>query len=153
MIRLKETIVTPKPEINEHLVNIDSVPLKSAIALYELLRRPELNYEKLTDLDINRPELDKNIITQIETQIKYEGYIAKQFKQIEQFKKLENKKIPEELDYKDIKGLSLEARQKLSKILPDSLGQASRISGVSPADINVLMIYMEQQKRMKESDG
>jgi tRNA uridine 5-carboxymethylaminomethyl modification enzyme len=153
MIRLKETILTPKPETNEYLVNIDSVPLKSAISLYELLRRPEINYEKLTELDINRPELDKNIITQIETQIKYEGYIAKQFKQIEQFKKLENKKIPEELDYKDIKGLSLEARQKLSKILPDSLGQASRISGVSPADINVLMIYMEQQKRMKESNG
>jgi tRNA uridine 5-carboxymethylaminomethyl modification enzyme len=153
MIRLKETILTPKPEINEYLVNIDSVPLKSAVSLYELLRRPEINYEKLTDLDINRSELDKNIITQIETQIKYEGYIAKQFKQIEQFKKLENKKIPEELDYKDIKGLSLEARQKLSKILPDSLGQASRISGVSPADINVLMIYMEQQKRIKESDG
>lgn len=152
MSRLKENIVTPKPEINEYLVNMNSVPLKSAMSLYELLRRPELNYEKLTDLDINRPELDKNIITQIETQIKYEGYIAKQLRQIEQFKKLENKKIPEELDYKDIKGLSLEARQKLSKILPDSLGQASRISGVSPADINVLMIYMEQQKRMKESD-
>jgi len=152
ILRLKGTMITPKPEINEYLMELDSVPLKSALTLYELLRRPELNYKRLTNLDVNRPELDKNIITQIETQIKYEGYIAKQFKQIEQFKKLENKKIPENLEYYEIKGLRLEARQKLSKILPDSLGQASRISGVSPADINVLMIYMEQKKRMKESD-
>ncbi len=152
ILRLKGTMITPKPVINEYMMTIDTVPLKSAISLYELLRRPELNYERLTDIDISRPMLDDSIITQIETQIKYEGYIAKQLKQIEQFKKLENKKIPEDIDYNEIKGLSLEARQKLSKIVPDSLGQASRISGVSPADINVLMIYMEQKKRMKDSD-
>ncbi|HAE43057.1 MAG TPA: tRNA uridine-5-carboxymethylaminomethyl(34) synthesis enzyme MnmG, partial [Clostridiales bacterium] len=150
--RLKHTIMTPKPEINSYLLKMDSVPMKSAQSLYELLKRPELNYDKLADIDINRPELTKSIIMQIETQIKYEGYIAKQFKQIEQFKKLENKKIPEDVDYNEIKGLRIEAKQKLSRIMPDSLGQASRISGVSPADINVLMIYMEQKKRLRESN-
>lgn len=150
--RLKHTIMTPKPDINAYLLKMDSVPMKSAQSLYELLKRPELNYDKLADIDINRPELTKSIIMQIETQIKYEGYIAKQFKQIEQFKKLENKKIPEDVDYNEIKGLRIEAKQKLSRIMPDSLGQASRISGVSPADINVLMIYMEQKKRLRESN-
>ena len=150
--RLKHTIMTPKPEINSYLLKMDSVPMKSAQSLYELLKRPELNYDKLADIDINRPELTKSIIMQIETQIKYEGYITKQFKQIEQFKKLENKKIPEDVDYNEIKGLRIEAKQKLSRIMPDSLGQASRISGVSPADINVLMIYMEQKKRLRESN-
>jgi len=117
------------------------------ISIYELLKRPEINYENISYLDSERPKLKKEIINYVETIIKYEGYILKQSKQIEQFKKLENKIIPENIDYNIISSLRLEARQKLNKIRPNSIGQASRISGVSPADINVLLIYLEQIKR------
>ena len=113
----------------------------------DLIRRPELNYEILKELDKDREDLPREIRLQVETQIKYEGYIKKQMAQIEQFKKLENKKLGEDQDYNDIKGLSNEAKQKLNTIKPDSVGQASRISGVSPSDINVLLIYLEQKRR------
>ncbi|MDD4779989.1 MAG: tRNA uridine-5-carboxymethylaminomethyl(34) synthesis enzyme MnmG [Tissierellia bacterium] len=145
--RIKSIKITPKPEVNEFLEHINSVPLKMPISIYELLKRPEINYENISYLDSERPKLKKEIINYVETIIKYEGYILKQSKQIEQFKKLENKIIPENIDYNIISSLRLEARQKLNKIRPNSIGQASRISGVSPADINVLLIYLEQIKR------
>ncbi len=140
--RLKNIKLTPKAEINSILEKVGSVPLSKAISLYELLKRVELNYDNTLELDNDRPQLKKEIKDYVETVIKYEGYIAKQINQVEQFKKLENKRIPEDIDYNNIGSLRLEARQKLIKIKPDSIGQASRISGVSPSDINVLLIYL-----------
>lgn len=140
--RLKNIKLTPKAEINEILEKVDSVPLKMPISLYELLRRTELNYDNTNELDEGRPQLNKEIKDYVETVIKYDGYISKQIQQVEQFKKLENKKIPDNIDYDQVGSLRLEARQKLNKIRPDSIGQASRISGVSPSDINVLLIYL-----------
>lgn len=148
--RIKELKITPKQEVNEFLENIDSVQLKMPITLYELLKRPELNYENIEYLDSERPSIKKEIKNYVETIIKYEGYITKQTKQIEQFKKLENKNLPEDIDYSSIGSLRLEARQKLEAIRPKSIGQASRISGVSPSDINVLLIYLEQKRRITE---
>jgi tRNA uridine 5-carboxymethylaminomethyl modification enzyme len=140
--RLKNIKITPKSEVNEILESIGSVALKMPTTLYELLKRVELNYDNTLPLDIERPELKKEIKDYVETVIKYEGYITKQINQVEQFKKLENKRIPNDIDYDQVGSLRLEARQKLNKIRPDSIGQASRISGVSPSDINVLLIYL-----------
>lgn len=145
--RLKDTIVTPTKEINSFLEKNNSAKLKTASSLYDLIKRPELGYEKLKEIDIGREDIPREIRLQVETHIKYEGYIRKQMSQIEQFKKLENKKLPEDMDYKNVKGLSNEAIQKLNDIKPDSVGQASRISGVSPADVNVLLIYLEHKRR------
>jgi len=149
IIRLKETIITPKEKNNIFLKKIGSVPVKSPTSIYNLLKRPEVKYDDLLELDESRPDIKELIKTQVEIEIKYEGYIKKQLKQIKQFKKLENKKLDEEIEYSNIEGLRLEARQKLNKLKPESIGQASRISGVSPADINVLLIYLEQQRRLK----
>lgn len=152
--RLKNIQITPTDDTNEFLESIKSVPLKSPTSLYDLIKRPEIKYKETFNLDEQRKELPHDVSMQVEIMIKYEGYIKKQMKQIEQFKKLENKKIPNSIKYNDIKGLRLEARQKLEDIRPDSVGQASRISGVSPADINVLLVYLEQQRRLKkESDN
>jgi len=154
--RIKNIKFTPKSDVNEYLESIDSVSLKMPISLYELLKRPELNYDNIKFLDSERPALKKEIISYVETIIKYEGYISKQTRQIEQFKKLENKSIPENIDYSTVSSLRLEAKQKLDKIKPKSIGQASRISGVSPSDINMLLIYLEQTRRkekIKEKDG
>ncbi|QSX07375.1 tRNA uridine-5-carboxymethylaminomethyl(34) synthesis enzyme MnmG [Sedimentibacter sp. zth1] len=145
--RLKNIKITPKNEINEFLQSKETSPLSKPINIYELLKRPEISYRDTEFLDNERVSLSGNIIDYIETLIKYEGYIIKQIKQIEQFKKLEEKKIQKDINYNEINGLRIEAKQKLSKILPSSIGQASRISGVSPADINVLLIYLEQMKR------
>ncbi|NMB26494.1 MAG: tRNA uridine-5-carboxymethylaminomethyl(34) synthesis enzyme MnmG [Tissierellia bacterium] len=145
--RLKTVKVTPTKETNEFFKELNSTPLKTALSLYDLIKRPELNYELLNELDKGRPELPREIRLQVETQIKYEGYIKKQMAQIEQFKKLEGKRLSHDQNYDEIKGLSNEAKQKLSQIKPDSVGQASRVSGVSPADINVLLIYLEQKRR------
>jgi tRNA uridine 5-carboxymethylaminomethyl modification enzyme len=145
--RLKTVQITPAKENNDFLEGLNSAPLKTPSSLHDLIRRPELNYEILKELDKDREDLPREIRLQVETQIKYEGYIKKQMAQIEQFKKLENKKLGEDQDYNDIKGLSNEAKQKLNTIKPDSVGQASRISGVSPSDINVLLIYLEQKRR------
>lgn len=150
--RLKKVVVTPTNEVNSFLKELNSSPLKSPISLYNLIRRPELNYDVLEELDNDRKPLPKEIRMQVETQIKYEGYIKKQMIQIRQFKKLEKKKLSYDMDYSEVKGLSNEAIQKLNNIKPDSVGQASRISGVSPADINVLLIYLEQERR-KNSRG
>ena len=140
--RLKALKITPKVEINEALENIGSVSLKIPTTLYELLRRTELNYDNTLFLDTDRPVLRKETKDYVETVIKYEGHIQKQIAQVEQFKKLENRKIPNDINYDDVRSLRIEARQKLNRIRPDSIGQASRISGVSPADINVLLIYL-----------
>ena len=118
----------------------------------ELLKRPEIKYEYLADIDPERPELSKEVTEQVEINIKYDGYIKRQLKQVEQFKKLENKKIPMDLDYKEIGSLRAEAVQKLEAYRPLSIGQASRISGVSPADISVILVYLEQRKHIPKND-
>ena len=144
--RLKSSILTPKENTNQTLEALGSMKLKTAVSLYDLIKRPELDYEMLKDLDTTREPLDKEIQMQVQTMIKYEGYIEKQSQQIEAFKKLENKKL-ENIDYNSLSGLRIEAVQKLAKFRPETVGQASRISGVSPADINVLLIHLETQRR------
>lgn len=145
--RLSDLKITPKKEVDEFLESLNSAPLSKPISLLELIKRPEVTYRNTREIDPERLELREDVINYVETAIKYEGYIQKQIKQIEQFKKLENKKIPSDINYDVINGLRIEAKQKLTKILPESIGQASRISGVSPADINVLLIYLEQLRR------
>ena len=117
--------------------------------MYELLKRPEITYDNLAEIDPDRPELTLHEKAEVEVHIKYEGYIQKQLDQVAKFKKLENKKLPSDLNYSEIDGLRIEAQQKLDEIKPGSIGQASRISGVSPADINVLIIYLERARRLK----
>ncbi|HIT73459.1 MAG TPA: tRNA uridine-5-carboxymethylaminomethyl(34) synthesis enzyme MnmG [Candidatus Fimicola cottocaccae] len=148
--RVKGVIITPKEEVLKLLAEYNSTPIKSGVRLSELIKRPELNYFKLKSIDPNRPEnLDYEVYEQVNIQIKYEGYIRQQLNQVEQFKKLENRLLPEEIDYSTVSGLRLEAQQKLNAIRPVSIGHASRIAGVSPADISVLLVYMEQMKRQK----
>ena len=144
--RLRDTTVSPA-EINDYLASRGSTPVAGRISLYELLKRPEVDYESLAQVDPGRPALSFHALEQVQVEIKYEGYIAKQVAQVARFKKLEGKLLPEDLDYASIDGLRIEASQKLSQIRPRSVGQASRISGVSPADINVLMIYLEKRRR------
>lgn len=144
--RLKEVKINPTSDVNEFIVSLGSTELKTGVTLAELIRRPELNYQVLAPLDHERPELPRSITLEVETEIKYEGYIKKQSVQINQFKKLEKKSITD-VDFDDVKGLSNESRQKLKDLKPISIGQASRITGISPADINVLLIYLEQQRR------
>ena len=124
-----------------------TAPIKNGARLSDLLKRPQLSYEALAEIDPERPDLPQDVQEQVNIQIKYAGYIDQQLKQVEQFKKLEGRLLPMELDYQTIQGLRLEARQKLNLVRPENLGQASRITGVSPADISVLLIYMEQMKR------
>lgn len=150
--RLTDTIISPTDAVNAFLEKNNSSKIKTGVRLIELLRRPELSYEALAEIDAGRPDLDFAVIEQASIQVKYEGYIKRQFMQVDQFKKLENKKLPKDIDYNMIKGLRLEARQKLSAVKPDSMGQASRISGVSPSDISVLMIYLEQLKRQLKNE-
>ncbi len=140
--RLKNIQITPRAEINKALEDMGSASLKIPTTLYDLMKRTELNYDNTKFLDELRPVLKKETKDYIETVIKYEGYIQKQINQVEQFKKLENKRIPIDINYDDVGSLRIEAKQKLSRIRPDSIGQASRISGVSPSDINVLLIYL-----------
>ena len=146
--RLENTYVYPG-EANEYLESIGSAPLQNRATLAELLKRPEVTYENLLAIDRERGQLSSHEENQLEVQIKYAGYITKQLAQIERFKKLETKQLDEDLDYSAIEGLRIEAMQKLNQIRPRSMGQASRISGVSPADINVLMIYLEKTRRKK----
>ncbi len=146
--RVQSVIITPKEEVLNLLAEYGSTPIKSGVRLSELIKRPELNYFKLASIDKNRPcNLDSEITEQVNIQIKYEGYIKQQLNQVEQFKKLENRLLPEDIDYSTISGLRIEAKQKLDAIRPISIGHASRIAGVSPADISVLLVYMEQMKR------
>ena len=142
--RLKNTLVGASKNIQVFLEENGSTTLKTGTYLSELICRPELNYELLAPIDPERKELSEDVIEQVNINLKYEGYILRQLKQVEQYKKMEKKIIPEDLDYEDIKSLRIEARQKLMKFKPVSVGQASRISGVSPADISVLLVYLEQ---------
>ena len=144
--RLKQLTVKPTKEVNELLKKHGTTELTTGTKMAELLKRTELNYEILAPIDIERPELTRQEKEEVEIQVKYEGYIKMQEAQVERFKKLETKLLPENLDYEDIKGISLEGRQKLNKFKPHSIGQASRISGVSPADISVLLVYLQQMK-------
>ncbi|PLX31361.1 MAG: tRNA uridine-5-carboxymethylaminomethyl(34) synthesis enzyme MnmG [Clostridiales bacterium] len=146
--------VRKKPgELKEFLERQESAQAKKALSLYDLLKRPELDYAKLEEIDPNRPSLMHQVVSQVEVEVKYEGYIAKQKQQIERFKKLERKMLDPDMDYSKISGIRLEAKQKLNSIRPVSVGQASRISGVSPADISVLMIYLEQKRRKAKQNG
>lgn len=149
--RLEETVIYPK-DAEEFLEKSGSTPLKNKTTLAELLKRPEVTYEAMEEIDKERPQLSEHAVTQLEVQIKYEGYIGKQLAQIEKFKKLENKKLPQNICYSEIDGLRIEAQQKLDALKPVSVGQASRISGVSPADINVLLIHLEKNRR-SENNG
>jgi len=144
--RLEKTVIKPTKEVNQFLKKHQSSELTTGVKLAELLRRTEIKYEDLKEIDEQRESLPKEVAEEVEIEIKYKGYIKLQQQQVEKFKKLERKLLPQNIDYADIKGLRLEARQKLNKIRPNSVGQASRISGVSPADISVLLIYLEQQK-------
>lgn len=141
--RLKKLVFPPSEAVLEVLNSVNCAPIKTGIHADELLKRPEITYEILAPIDEDRPELPNDVCEQVEISIKYEGYINRQLAQAQQFSKLENKKLPKDIDYTKIEGLRLEARQKLDKVRPVSLGQASRISGVSPADIAVLLIYLK----------
>ncbi len=142
--RIKSIQITNKVENNDLLLALGSAELKKPISLYELIKRPELDYFNVKELDGERPELPEDVMEQVNIISKYEGYIEKQLEQVRQFKKLENRRIPDSFDYEGVKGLRIEATQKLAQIRPINIGQASRISGVSPADISVLLIYLEQ---------
>ena len=148
--RLRKTVIKPSEKVNEFLENHNSTPITTGVKLADLLKRTELTYENLKEIDENRPEIDDSIGNEVQIQIKYEGYIRLQEDQVKKFEKLERKLLKEDIDYSKIDGLRLEARQKLNKIKPSSIGQASRISGVSPADISVLLIYLEQKTGKKE---
>ena len=145
--RVKTVNVGTSEEVQKVLVENGSTELTTGATLAELIRRPELNYEVLAPIDKHRPELPWDVQEQVNINLKYEGYISRQLRQVEHFKKLEGKMIPEELDYFAISGLRKEAMQKLDKFKPRSIGQASRISGVSPADISVLLVYLESYRR------
>ena len=149
--RLKNAYVGTSEKVQELLESYESTPLNSGSSLAELIRRPELSYEAVTDIDVTRPELPKDlaaeVIEQVDISMKYDGYIQRQKRQVEQFKKMENKKIPEDMDYDAVNSLRIEAVQKLKEYRPVSIGQASRISGVSPADISVLLVYLSGNHR------
>ena len=147
--RIEETIIAPRAEVLDFLQEHHSSPIKTGTRLSDLLKRPELTYEDLALIDPNRPTLPAEVQEQAAIQIKYEGYIRQQKQQVEQFQKLEKRRLPEDMDYDDVKGLRLEAIQKLKERRPASIGHASRIAGVSPADISVLLIYLEQRKGAK----
>ena len=147
--RVEHATVGGSAEVQSLLESLNSTLLKSGTTIAELIRRPELNYKVLAPIDKERPELPEDVCEQVEINIKYDGYIRRQMKQVEQFKKLEQKKIPEDIDYEDVGSLRIEARQKLEAYRPVSIGQASRISGVSPADISVLLVYLESRSGHK----
>ncbi|MGN1029969.1 MAG: tRNA uridine-5-carboxymethylaminomethyl(34) synthesis enzyme MnmG, partial [Butyricicoccaceae bacterium] len=147
--RVSAVTAGPSEEMQAFLQAHHSTPLKSGVHLNDLIRRPELGYDMLAPFDPERPDLPRVIREQVEIQIKYEGYIRRQLRDVEQFRKLESKKLPSDINYEEISSLRLEARQKLSRIRPLNFGQASRISGVSPADVTALMIYVEMMEKNK----
>ena len=144
--RLSRIIIRPE-EINDYLESVGSTPIKNGTSIMELMKRPQVTYDSLAFVDRDRPQLSEHQKTMMEVQIKYEGYIKKQEQQIEKFRRLEDRKLPQDFDYDSVEGLRIEARQKLNSFRPLSVGQASRISGVSPADINVLLIHLEKMRR------
>jgi tRNA uridine 5-carboxymethylaminomethyl modification enzyme len=144
--RLEQVVIGASEKNNAILEKIGTSIIHTGTTLAELIRRPELNYDLIAELDEQRVPLPQDVVEQINIEIKYQGYIERQKQQVEHFKKLENKKIPDYIDYNNIDSLRLEARQKLNKIKPENVGQASRISGVSPADISVLLVYLSSKK-------
>jgi tRNA uridine 5-carboxymethylaminomethyl modification enzyme len=145
--RIEKTVIPPSEAVNEFLAREGSTKIKTGVKLAELLRRPELTYSALAEIDTGRPDLPKRVRASAEVGIKYEGYIKRELAEVERQKKLEDKRIPDGIDYKAIGGLRLEAVEKLDKIRPLNIGQASRISGVSPADVGVLLIYLQNGKK------
>ena len=143
--RIKRVVISPSDEINALLVSRETSALKTGVKLIDLIKRPQLGYEVLTPFDTTRPDIPEDVFEQVETEVKYEGYIKRQQSVINEMRRLESKKLPENLDYKTIVGLRLEAQEKLNKVKPENVGQAGRISGVSPADISVLLIYLEKE--------
>jgi len=141
--RLKNTVISPTDEVNEILVSRETTPITTGVKLIDLMKRPQINYESLSAIDSTRPNLDPNVLEQVEIDVKYEGYIKRQSEQIAKMRKLEEKRLPK-IDFSEIVGLRLEAIEKLNKVKPENIGQASRISGVSPADISVLLIWLAQ---------
>ena len=150
--RLERTVVGGTEKVQKFLESQGSTFLKNGVTLAELVKRPELSYEALSEIDEDRPSLPLSVREQVEINLKYEGYLKRQESQIRQFKKLEGKKLPEDFDYESIKGLRREAMQKLNQLRPVNIGQASRISGVSPADISVLLVYLEQRKKVEREN-
>ncbi len=151
--RLKHVYVGTSEKVQAILEKKGSTPLRSGIALAEILKRPELEYEDFTEVDIDRPDLPLDVIEQVMIELRYEGYITRQMRQVEQFKKLEKRLIPADINYNDVYSLRLEAKQKLEQVRPISIGQASRISGVSPADISMLLVYLEQRNRSHKDES
>lgn len=149
MKRIEKVVFSPSEKLNNILVSRETSPVTSGVRMIDLLKRPQIDYKCLESLDTGRPNISESIFSQVETEIKYEGYIKKQIAQVEQMRKLESKKLPTDVDYKTIIGLRLEAQEKLNKVKPLNIGQASRISGVSPADISVLLIWLAQRKNRK----
>lgn len=142
--RIKSKVIAPSDKLNEILVSRETSPISTGVKLVDLIKRPQLSYEALKEIDTDRPDLNANIFEQIEVEVKYEGYIKKQLAQVEQMRRMESKLLPADMDYTTITGLRLEAQEKLNKVHPSNLGQASRISGVSPADISVLVIWLSK---------
>ena len=151
--RLKNTVVGANSKMQAFMEKNGSSPLKTATSLAELICRPEFSYETIAEIDTDRKELPSDVIEQVEITIRYEGYINRQERQVEQFKKLEKKLIPVDIDYNDVGSLRLEARQKLEKFRPTNIGQASRIGGVNPADISVLLIYLDSLYRGNKDEN
>ena len=145
--RIENVIIKPSEKVNKILDSLGTTKINTGVKLSDLIKRPQVKYEDLKEIDEQRPDLPFEVKNEVEIQVKYEGYINLEQKQVEKFKKLETKKIPEDINYEDVKGLRIEAKQKLIKVRPLSVGQASRISGVSPADVSVLLIYLETRKR------
>lgn len=150
--RAKKTVLAPTKELNEILVSRETSPVTSGIKLMELLKRPQIDYECLTEVDTQRPELPQAVFEQVEIEIKYKGYIDKQLAQVQQMRRFENRPLPTDFDYKNLIGLRLEAQEKLNAIRPVNLGQASRISGVSPADVSVLVIWLSQNSKSDKTE-
>ena len=144
--RVKKIVLPPSEELNQLLVSRETTPVTTGVRMIDLLKRPQITLEELKDLDPNRPEVPKEIRDQIDIEIKYEGYMKRQQAQIDEMRRLESKALPTDVDYTTLSGIRLEAQEKLNKVKPLNLGQASRISGVSPADISVLIIWLSQQK-------
>jgi tRNA uridine 5-carboxymethylaminomethyl modification enzyme len=151
--RVENVHIGASPNVQALMEKYNSQPLNTGTTLTELIRRPELNYDILAPIDPNRPDLSEDVREQVNINIKYEGYITRQIKQVKQFKKLEGKKLPQNFDYCEISGLRMEAQQKLNLYQPISIGQASRISGVSPADISVILVYLEQMKYHQKKES
>ena len=148
--RLEHTGIPGTPELNALLTERGTAAVDSGCRLIDLLRRPQLTYADLTEFDANRPDLPAEVREQVEITVKYEGYIRRQEKQVEEFEKLERRRLPPDMDYSHIQGLRLEAREKLAALRPENLGQAGRISGVSPADIAALMVYLHTRETPPE---